>query len=106
MQHNCVVRLALLDTIRLVGPSFLASSHELREIVQGTCTRGFANIEKGNFMPRTATTASRLKSALYLGERWEYVLELGDLRLRTWGETSRPAGEYWVAIPADALWIF
>ena len=48
----------------------------------------------------------RLKSALYLGERWEYVLELGDLRLRTWGETSRPAGEYWVSIPPDALWIF
>jgi len=47
-----------------------------------------------------------LKSALYLGERWEYVLELGDLRLRTWGETSRPVGEYWIAIPADALWIF
>jgi iron(III) transport system ATP-binding protein len=48
----------------------------------------------------------KLKSALYLGERWEYVLELGDLRLRTWGEISRPAGEYWVAIPADTLWIF
>ena len=47
-----------------------------------------------------------LKSALYLGERWEYVLELGDLRLRTWGETSRPTGEYWVFIPSDALWIF
>jgi iron(III) transport system ATP-binding protein len=47
-----------------------------------------------------------LKSALYLGERWEYVLELGDLRLRTWGETSRPAGEYWVSIPPEALWIF
>jgi iron(III) transport system ATP-binding protein len=47
-----------------------------------------------------------LKSALYLGERWEYVLELGDLRLRTWGETSRPPGEYWVFIPPDALWIF
>ena len=48
----------------------------------------------------------QLKSALYLGERWEYVLELGDLRLRTWGATSRSAGEYWVAIPPDALWIF
>ena len=47
-----------------------------------------------------------LKSVLYLGERWEYVLELGDLRLRTWGETSRPAGEYWVLIPPDTLWIF
>jgi len=48
----------------------------------------------------------QLKSALYLGERWEYVLQVGDLRMRAWGETSRPAGEYWVSIPSDSLWIF
>ena len=43
----------------------------------------------------------RLKSALYLGERWEYVLELGDLRLRIWGEEGRAPGECWVAIPQE-----
>jgi iron(III) transport system ATP-binding protein len=48
----------------------------------------------------------QLKSALYLGERWEYVLQVGDLRIRTWGESSRSPGDYWVSIPSDALWIF
>jgi iron(III) transport system ATP-binding protein len=48
----------------------------------------------------------QLKSALYLGERWEYVLQIGDLRIRTWGEISRLPGDYWVSIPPDDLWIF
>jgi len=47
-----------------------------------------------------------LKSALYLGERWEYLLQRGDLRVRVWGEACRAPGEYWVAFPPDALWIF
>jgi iron(III) transport system ATP-binding protein len=47
-----------------------------------------------------------LKTALYLGERWEYQLQRGDLRVRVWGEAARAPGEYWVAFPADALWIF
>jgi iron(III) transport system ATP-binding protein len=48
----------------------------------------------------------QLKSALYLGERWEYLLELGQLRLRVWGEEQRAPGEYWLAIPQESLWIF
>ena len=48
----------------------------------------------------------QLKSALYLGERWEYVLQLGDLRLRVWGEEARAPGECWVAIPQEEFWIF
>ena len=48
----------------------------------------------------------QLKSALYLGERWEYVLQIGDLRIRTWGENSRAPGDCWVSIPPDDLWIF
>jgi iron(III) transport system ATP-binding protein len=47
-----------------------------------------------------------LKTALYLGERWEYQLQRGDLRVRVWGEAARAPGEYWVAFPAQALWIF
>src|SRR5207247_485573 len=48
----------------------------------------------------------QLKSALYLGERWEYVLQFGELRLRVWGEEARAPGECWVAIPQEEFWIF
>jgi iron(III) transport system ATP-binding protein len=48
----------------------------------------------------------KLKSALYLGERWEYLFFLGDLRIRLWGEERLPEGEYWISIPEKSLWIF
>ena len=48
----------------------------------------------------------QLKSALYLGERWEYVLERGSLRLRAWGDRQYEPGEQWVMVPQDGLWIF
>ena len=47
-----------------------------------------------------------LKSASYLGERWEYLLVIGGLKVRVWGEAALAPGDYWVAVPADALWIF
>ncbi|HWH78010.1 MAG TPA: ABC transporter ATP-binding protein [Candidatus Binatus sp.] len=48
----------------------------------------------------------QLTSALYLGERWEYQLQLSGLRIRMWGDSARPVGECWVAVPQDGLWIF
>ncbi|MGE5216219.1 MAG: ABC transporter ATP-binding protein [Chloroflexota bacterium] len=48
----------------------------------------------------------QLKSSLYLGERWEYLLQLGALCLRVWGEEQRTPGEYWLAVPQQSLWIF
>ena len=47
-----------------------------------------------------------LKSAFYLGERWEYLLTLEELQLRVWGKESLDPGERWVDLPADKLWIF
>ena len=47
-----------------------------------------------------------LHSSLYLGERWEYLFHLGELRIRVWGEERLPGGEYWVSVPETSLWIF
>jgi iron(III) transport system ATP-binding protein len=48
----------------------------------------------------------QLTTVLYLGERWEYVFALGDLRLRAWGPAALLPGERWVHFPAEATWIF
>jgi iron(III) transport system ATP-binding protein len=48
-----------------------------------------------------------LETALYLGERWEYVLAGPDARLRAWSTTSLAGqGQYWVDLPQDQLWLF
>jgi iron(III) transport system ATP-binding protein len=47
-----------------------------------------------------------LKSTSYLGERWEYLFVADGLQLRLWGDDPLKPGEYWVSVPADALWLF
>jgi iron(III) transport system ATP-binding protein len=49
---------------------------------------------------------ARLETALYLGDRWDCLVEAAGLRLRLWS-VARPASEaHRVTLPAEALWIF
>jgi iron(III) transport system ATP-binding protein len=48
----------------------------------------------------------KLKSASYLGERWEYLLAASGLQIRVWGDKALPPGDYSVEFPPEALWIF
>jgi iron(III) transport system ATP-binding protein len=47
-----------------------------------------------------------LVTSMYLGDRWEHLFHGGELRLRAYGPAPLPAGEHWVEIPRDDLWIF
>ena len=47
-----------------------------------------------------------LVTSMYLGDRWEHLFHLGDMRLRAYGNAPLPAGEHWLEIPRDKLWIF
>lgn len=47
-----------------------------------------------------------LRSAFYLGERWEYLLVVGGLQLRVWGQEPLPPRDHWIYLPPDKLWIF
>ena len=47
-----------------------------------------------------------LVTSMFLGDRWEYLFHLRDLRLRAYGPQALPPGEQWLEIPPDNLWIF
>jgi iron(III) transport system ATP-binding protein len=50
--------------------------------------------------------AMTLKTAMYLGERWELLFERGHLSVRVYADAPLPAGEHYVEFPAEALWVF
>jgi len=51
--------------------------------------------------------AARLVTSMYIGDRFEHLFELGQARLRAYGETPLPAGStHFVELPRDAVWIF
>ncbi len=74
----------------------------------GEAAAGVIRVERMRLVEQAGANHLRmkLKSALYLGERWEYLFQLGDLRIRLWGEERLPEGDYWVSIPEKFLWIF
>ena len=47
-----------------------------------------------------------LVTSMFLGDRWEYLFHRGNLRLRAYGPAALPAGEQWLSIPPENLWIF
>ena len=93
---------------RLQGDGWTLWGKLEAEKTPGTNGTGLVRVERVHLVESGGENHLKmeLKSALYLGERWEYVLQIGDLRIRTWGESSRSPGDYWVFIPSDALWIF
>ncbi|MEO6031021.1 MAG: ABC transporter ATP-binding protein [Burkholderiaceae bacterium] len=54
--------------------------------------------------------ANRVKvpliTSMYLGDRWEHLFHLGEMRLRAHGRTPLAAGEHWLEIPRADLWVF
>ena len=50
--------------------------------------------------------AMQLKTAMYLGERWELLFERSGLNVRAYAETPPTPGEHYVEFPPEALWVF
>ncbi len=47
-----------------------------------------------------------LSTSMYLGDKWEHLFALGQLRLRAHGERPLAAGQHWLDIPRADFWVF
>jgi iron(III) transport system ATP-binding protein len=47
-----------------------------------------------------------LVTSMYLGDRWEHLFQLGEMRLRAYGRMPLAGGEHWLEIPRSDLWVF
>jgi iron(III) transport system ATP-binding protein len=45
-------------------------------------------------------------TSMYLGDKWEYLFNRGDLRVRAYGREPLAAGEHWLQLAPQDLWIF
>jgi iron(III) transport system ATP-binding protein len=50
--------------------------------------------------------AATIQTGVYLGERWDYLMHAGDLRIRVWSPSSLDSKQHWVRFPPESLWIF
>ena len=47
-----------------------------------------------------------LVTSMYLGDKWEHLFHLGEMRMRAYGQAPLAAGEHWLEIPRGDLWVF
>jgi iron(III) transport system ATP-binding protein len=61
-------------------------------------------VEIGTSVPNSI--AMQLSTCVYLGERWECLFELEDLKVRCYSTKALPPGSHHVHLPEESLWIF
>jgi iron(III) transport system ATP-binding protein len=78
------------------------------ERVPGDAATGVIRLERTELAtePGENRLPARLDTALYLGDRWDYLVHAAGLRLRLWATVAPAKGPYWISLPSSSLWIF
>ena len=75
---------------------------------KGATVAGIIRVERTRLAREAGRNrlAMTLKTAMYLGERWELLFERGHLSVRAYAEAPPAVGEHYVEFPPEALWVF
>jgi iron(III) transport system ATP-binding protein len=96
------------DMARVAGPSWEVWGRLRSALTPGEAATAIIRIEKTRVRsePAENALAATLATAMFLGERWDYVFTVGDQRVRAW-EASAPRDErHWLLFPPQAVWVF
>ena len=50
--------------------------------------------------------AAKLSTSMYLGDKWEHLFHVGEVRVRAYGDQPLTAGAHWLEVPRQSFWIF
>ena len=94
--------------VRIAGADWELAGQAIDDVAVGAGAQAVIRLERVSVAdgPGDNRVRARLVTAMYLGDRWEYLFDRGDLRFRAFGHTPREAGEYWVEFPANDCWVF
>jgi len=93
-------------TLELLGEPFAGIPRN--KGARGATASGIIRIERVRLAdaPGPNRLAMTLKSAIYLGERWELAFERGHVSVRAYADAPPAGGEHYVEFPPEALWVF
>jgi iron(III) transport system ATP-binding protein len=96
------------DMVRLAGPSWELWGRRRADLAPGQPATAIIRIEKTRVQagPAENALAARLDTALFLGERWDYVFTVAGQRVRAWEATAPRGEEHWLLFPPQAVWVF
>jgi len=96
------------DSAQIGGDGWQLRGDARSAATVGADVTGMVRLERVRIAAGEGENTVRLPlvTSMFLGDRWEYLFHRGDLRLRAYGPAALPAGEQWLSIPPESLWIF
>ena len=108
-RFEATVKQAAPDHLVLEGPGWQIDTKGRHGLRQGDRAQVVVRLEsvKVSDAPGRNRLPSRLITAMFLGDRWEYLFESGDLRFRAFGSDAKQVGaNHWLELPPEACWAF
>ncbi len=93
---------------KVAGPGWELWGQLRADLQPGQVASAVIRLEKTRLRdaPGENALSAKLDTAMYLGERWDYVFHAGELRFRVWSGEAPSQRPYWVQFPPESLWIF
>jgi iron(III) transport system ATP-binding protein len=97
------------DSARLAGEGWsLWGSLRGQVKGQGNAATGMIRLERVQLAEGAGENRVKLPlvTSMYLGDKWEYLFHNGGVRLRAYGREPLAAGDHWLHLAPQDLWIF
>ena len=94
--------------VRLAGDGWTLWGAARGTVAVGGAATGMIRLERVRLADGEGDNRVRLPvvTSMFLGDRWEHLFHLGEMRLRAYGLAQLPPGEHWLEIPRRDLWVF
>jgi len=96
------------DAARLAGDGWSLWGEAKSGAKAGEAGTGMIRLERVRIAEGAGENRIRLPlvTSMYLGDRWEHLFQLREMRLRAYGNVPLAHGEHWLELPRGDLWVF
>ena len=96
------------DAARLAGDGWSLWGEAKSGAKAGEAGTGMIRLERVRIAEGAGENRIRLPlvTSMYLGDRWEHLFQLREMRLRAYGNAPLAHGEHWLELPRGDLWVF
>ncbi|MDF0605901.1 ABC transporter ATP-binding protein [Neisseriaceae bacterium TC5R-5] len=105
---NATVSAVNGEQVTLQGAGWHLKARARQALTTGSKAQAVIRLERLQVRAEAGSNSlpAKLVTSMYLGDRWEYLLQHGELRLRAYGQQALASGDCWLEFAEQDTWAF